>query len=116
MLDAARQQQWSYEAFLEQALGVERQGRAVRAHDWRVRAAHLPAAKSLESFDFSYQPSLSERLCRELAGLSFVTTATNIVLLGPPGVGKTHLALAFLGAGAPGGLLRPLHHVAATGR
>jgi DNA replication protein DnaC len=97
VLDAARHQQWSYEAFLAQALGVERQGRALRAYERRVRAAHLPAAKSLESFDFSYQPSLSERLCRELAGLSFVLTATNIVLLGPPGVGKTHLALAFLG-------------------
>jgi DNA replication protein DnaC len=97
VLDTARQQQWSYEAFLAQALGVERQGRALRAPERRVRAAHLPTSKSLESFDFSYQPSLSERLCRELAGLSFVATATNIVLLGPPGVGKTHLALAFLG-------------------
>lgn len=97
VLDTARQQQWSYAAFLAQALGVERQGRAIRAHERRVRAAHLPTSKSLESFDFSYQPTLSERLCRELAGLSFVATATNIVLLGPPGVGKTHLALAFLG-------------------
>jgi DNA replication protein DnaC len=97
VLDTARQQQWSYEAFLDQALSMERQGRAVRAHERRVRAAHLPATKSLESFDFTYQPSLSERLCRELAGLSFVATATNIVLLGPPGVGKTHLALALLG-------------------
>lgn len=90
MLDTARQQQWSYEGFLEQALGAERQGRAVRAYERRVRAAHLPTSKSLESFDFSYQPSLSERLCRELAGLSFVATATNLVLLGPPGVGKPH--------------------------
>src|SRR5260221_7552917 len=97
VLDTARQQQWSYEAFLAQALGVERQGRALRAHEGRVRGAHPPAAKSLESFDFSYQPALSERLCRELAGLSFVATATNSVLLGPPGVGKTHRALAFLG-------------------
>lgn len=103
VLDAARQQQWSYEAFLAQALGAERQGRAVRAHERRVRAAHLPASKSLESFDFSYQPALSERLCRELAGLSFVATATNIVLLGPPGVGKTHLALALLGAALEAG-------------
>jgi DNA replication protein DnaC len=103
VLDTARQQQWSYEAFLEQALGAERQGRALRAYERRVRAAHLPASKSLESFDFAYQPALSERLCRELAGLSFVATATNIVLLGPPGVGKTHLALAWLGAALQAG-------------
>src|SRR5260370_31015060 len=96
VLDTARQQQWSYEAFLEQALGVERQGRALRAHERRVRAAHLPASKSLESFDFSYQPFLSERLCRELAGLSFVATATNMVLLGPPDGGKPHPPLSFL--------------------
>ena len=97
MLDSARHEQWSYEDFLQQALGAELQGRALRAYERRVRAAHLPVAKSLESFDFTYQPTLSERLCRELAGLAFVATATNIVLLGPPGVGKTHLALALLG-------------------
>jgi DNA replication protein DnaC len=49
-------------------------------------------AARLETFDFSFQPSLSERLIHELAGLSFLQTATNVVLLGPPGVGKTHLA------------------------
>jgi DNA replication protein DnaC len=57
-------------------------------------AAHLPTIKTLEAFDFSFQPSLSERLLWELADLSFVQTATNVVFLGPPGVGKTHLSLA----------------------
>jgi DNA replication protein DnaC len=94
VLETARQQQWPYETFLAQAVGAEVAGRAERAHARRVRAAHLPSAKSLESFDFAFQPSLSERLIQELGTLGFVQTATNIVLLGPPGVGKTHLALA----------------------
>ena len=94
LLDEARQQQLSYEAFLRQALHTELTGRHERALERRIRAARLPAHTRLETFDFSFQPSVSERLVRELAGLSFVHTATNVVLLGPPGVGKTHLASA----------------------
>jgi DNA replication protein DnaC len=94
LLETARQQQWPYETLLAQAVEAELAGRAERAYARRVRAAHLPTTKSLESFDFAFQPSLSERLVQELGTLGFVQTATNIVLLGPPGVGKTHLALA----------------------
>jgi DNA replication protein DnaC len=94
LLDEARQQQLSYEAFLRQALETELGGRQQRALERRLRAAHLPRHVRLEAFDFSFQPSLSERLVRELASLRFVQTATNVVLLGPPGVGKTHLASA----------------------
>jgi len=94
VLETARQEQWSYETLLQQAVGAELAGRAERAYARRIRAAHLPAAKSLESFDFAFQPALSSRLIQELGTLGFVQTATNIVLLGPPGVGKTHLALA----------------------
>jgi DNA replication protein DnaC len=92
VLEAARQQQWPYESLLQHAIGAEVEGRAERAHARRIRAAHLPSAKSLESFDFAFQPTLSARLIQELATLGFVQTATN--MLGPPGVGKTHLALA----------------------
>ena len=92
LLDEARQQQLSYEAFLQRVLTVERDGRQQRALERRCRAARLPLVARLETFDFSFQPSLSERLIHELAGLSFLQTATNVVLLGPPGVGKTHLA------------------------
>jgi DNA replication protein DnaC len=92
LLDEARQQQVSYETFLYRALAVESQARRQRILLRRSQAAHLPARKTLDGFDFSFQPGLSERQVRELAGLSFVQTATSIVLLGPPGVGKTHVA------------------------
>jgi DNA replication protein DnaC len=94
LLDEARAQQLSYEAFLRQALEAEIGGRQQRALERRLRAAHLPRRVRLEAFDFSFQPTLSERLIRELASLRFIETATNVLFLGPPGVGKTHLASA----------------------
>jgi DNA replication protein DnaC len=92
LLEAARQQQLSYEAFLDSVLTAELSGRHQRAQERRLRAARLPFPARLESFDFRFQPSVSERLIRELASLAFLQSATNVVLLGPPGVGKTHLA------------------------
>src|SRR5690348_13414669 len=94
LLEEAQRTQPTYAAFLEQILQVEAAGRAERACERRVRAAHLPAAKTLEAFDFTFQPTVPERLVRELAELTFVQTATNLIFLGPPGVGKTHLASA----------------------
>ncbi len=87
LLDTARQEQLSYEAFLTLALKAEMDGRDARARTRRFREARLPFPSDLERFDFRFQPSLSERVVREL-----VKTATNVVLVGPPGVGKTHLA------------------------
>lgn len=60
----------------------------------RTRLAHFPFQRTLEQFDFSFQPSVDERLVRELATLTFVTDGANVIFLGPPGVGKTHLAVA----------------------
>ena len=94
LLEEARQTQPTYAAFLQQTLEVEAAGRVERARERRVRAAHLPVSKTLEAFDFAFQPTIPERLIRELAELTFVQTATNLVFLGPPGVGKTHLASA----------------------
>ncbi len=94
LLEQARQTQPTYATFLEQALQVELDARRARAEARRRRAAHLPTLKTLDAFDFRFQPSVPERVIRELAGLAFVQTATNVVFLGPPGVGKTHLSLA----------------------
>jgi DNA replication protein DnaC len=59
-----------------------------------MRMAGMPTAKTLSGFDFAFQPSIDERQIRELATLRFVSEVANVILLGPPGVGKTHLAIA----------------------
>lgn len=84
LLDEARRQQLPYEAFLQAALEAEVHRRQQRALERRVRAARLPPQTRLEAFDFAFQPTISERRVRELAGLSFVQTATNLIFLGPP--------------------------------
>lgn len=94
LFETARQEQWTYEEFLIRAIAAEIEGRDRRAAERRMSAAHLPTLKTLEAFDFAFQPSICERLLWELADLSFVQTATNIIFLGPPGVGKTHLSIA----------------------
>ena len=94
LFETARQEQWTYEQFLTRAIAAEIEGRDRRAAERRMLASRLPTLKTLEAFDFSFQPSLSERLLWELADLSFVQTATNVIFLGPPGTGKTHLSIA----------------------
>lgn len=94
LFETARQEQWTYEQFLQRALAAEVEGRDRRAVERRMTVAHLPTVKTLEAFDFTFQPDLSERLLWELADLSFVQSATNVIFLGPPGVGKTHLSIA----------------------
>ena len=88
LFETARQEQWTYEVFLNRAIAAEIEGRDRRAAERRMTAARLPAIKTLEAFDFAFQPSLSERLLWELADLSFVQTTTNIVFLGRRGLGK----------------------------
>lgn len=94
VLEAARREQWTYETLLERALAAELDGREQKPIARRLKAARIPSTKTLDGFEFTFQPTLSERRLRELADLSFVRTCTNVVFLGPPGTGKTHLSLA----------------------
>jgi DNA replication protein DnaC len=92
--EQARIHSLTYEAFLRRVLTMEVEGRQRSTQQNRLKAAKLPTRKTLEEFDFSFQPSIHERQLWELAELSFVKTNRNIVFLGPPGVGKTHLAIS----------------------
>ena len=93
-LDAAASKQMPYPEMLADLLGVEVSARRERYLTTRTRLAKLPFHRTLEQFDFAFQPSIDERQVKELATLAFVSEATNLLLLGPPGVGKTHLAVA----------------------
>ena len=93
-LDAAANRQLPYPEMLAELLGAEVAVRRERNLAVKTRMARLPFRRTLEQFDFGFQPSIDERLVKELANLAFVAEASNVILLGPPGVGKTHLAIA----------------------
>ena len=91
--EQAAQKQMDYKTFLVQALETEWQGRYQKGIEARMRQARFPWIKTLDQFEFDFQPSIDRRQVRELTGMSFVERAHNVILLGPPGVGKTHLAI-----------------------
>lgn len=94
LCDQAGKRELGYREFLLEALQTEWQGRHQRGTESRLAMARYPWVKTLEQFDMSFQPSIDKKVIRELSGLGFVERAENIILLGPPGVGKTHLAIA----------------------
>jgi DNA replication protein DnaC len=93
-LQAAEQTKPGYTQFLHDLLATEVQAAEQRRLQGRLRFAKLPARKTLEQFDFSAQPSLDPRMVEDLATLRFVEEKANLLLIGPPGVGKTMLATA----------------------
>jgi DNA replication protein DnaC len=93
LCDDAAKKELDYRAFLTQALTTEWQGRQMRGIQARLKQARFPWIKTLEQFDFEFQPSIDRKVIRELSAASFVERAHNVVLLGPPGVGKTHIAV-----------------------
>lgn len=96
-LDQAAQQaaagQWSYTHFLGYLLDAELEQRRRRGIELSLQFARFPYRKNLGEFDFTAQPSIDKRLIDELATGRFASEGRNVVLLGPPGVGKTHLAI-----------------------
>jgi len=89
----------SYQDFLAGLVQEALEARQRRGVSWRIKQAHFPYLKTLEQFDFQFQPSLNEHRVLALSNLQFMKEHSNAIFLGPPGVGKTHLAVA-IGLGA----------------
>ena len=90
----AREEQWPYEQFLETLLEAEVFARDASGARQRIRHAAFPAHKTLEDFDFTAQPTTEKPLLLHLAQLAWISEHANVCLIGPPGTGKTHLAIA----------------------
>jgi DNA replication protein DnaC len=94
LADRARAEDWSYEQFARTLLETEHSSREAHGGEGRIRAARFPARKTLEEFDFSFQRSVKRTLILHLGQLDFLAARDNVLLLGPPGTGKSHLAIA----------------------
>ena len=90
----ARELNWSHEEYLAAVLERQVADRESAGATMRIRTAHFPHIKTLEDFSLDHLPSLRKDLLAHLATVTFVPRAENVVLLGPPGIGKTHLAIA----------------------
>jgi DNA replication protein DnaC len=93
LAERARAESWSHEEFLVACLQREVSARESHGGEGRIRAARFPARKSLEEFDFDHARGLKRDVIAHLGTLDFITARDNVVFLGPPGTGKTHLAI-----------------------
>ncbi len=92
LAERARSEGWTHEDYLAACLEREIASRQDHGGEIRIRAARFPARKTLEDFDYSFQRSLKRDQVAHLGTLDFIVERSNIVFLGPPGTGKTHLA------------------------
>src|SRR6478752_3425536 len=92
LADRARSENWTHEEFLAACLQREVAARENHGGEGRIRSARFPARKSLEEFDFEYARGLKRDVIAHLGTLDFITAKDNVIFLGPPGTGKTHLA------------------------
>ena len=92
LADRARTENWTHEEFLAACLQREVAARENHGGEGRIRAARFPARKSLEEFDFEHARGLKRDVISHLGTLDFIVARENVVFLGPPGTGKTHLA------------------------
>ena len=93
-LEAARATKTGHTEFVEALLRIEVDATEQRRLNARTRFANFPAPWTVDDFDFTAQPTIDETMIRELATCSFLDDATNVLFIGPPGVGKTMLAIA----------------------
>jgi DNA replication protein DnaC len=89
----ARDSNWTHEEYLAAVLSREVSARESSGAELRIRAAAFPGRKSVEEFNFDHQPALKRDTIAHLTTSQFITNAQNVVLLGPPGTGKTHLSI-----------------------
>ena len=87
LLESASKKEPAYADFLLEVMSAEAEARRQRYLKTRLQLAHLPYVKTFDQFDFAFQPSIDERQIRELRTLRFGHEASNVILLGPPGVG-----------------------------
>ncbi len=94
LADMARDEGWDYTEFLAKVLSEEVASRETHGGENRVKAARFPQIKTLDDFDFGHQRSVSKQQIAHLHQLDFIREAHNVIFLGPPGTGKTHLSIA----------------------
>jgi DNA replication protein DnaC len=95
LLQDATTKELSYADFLDGVLSEEVASKTAKHVTMRTHLARFPFVKGLDTFDFAYQPSLDKKQVQTLASCHFVEHGENLLILGPPGVGKTHLAVGF---------------------
>jgi DNA replication protein DnaC len=93
LAERARAESWTHEEFLAACLQREVAAREAHGGEGRIKAARFPARKSLEDFDYDHQRSLKRDIIAHLGTLDFVAAKENVIFLGPPGTGKTHLSI-----------------------
>ena len=93
-LETASKNEDTYLTFLLELLADENGQRQIRGQEMRLKLSHLPHHKTIGDFDFGFQPGIDRRQIKELETLAFVARKENVIFLGPPGVGKSHLSVA----------------------
>lgn len=94
LADVARAEGWTHEEYLAAVLARQVADREANGTALRTAGAHFPSIKTVEDFNLDHQPAMRRDILAHLATTTFVASAGNVVFLGPPGVGKSHLAIA----------------------